>query len=691
MSDRSLVGLNKLAAAVGGLFALVGSAVAVSVASFQAWFAAYGGFMALLSLAFGVFVWLLVGQQPRNAVIWTMSAASFGAGWWLLGLGVASLIVRGDADQIVQVVSISGVVPAEVEPAAVRIMMLAESIGLSGLYLALTFGLLLFPDGSLPSRRWRWVGYYSGLAITLAFVSGLWAYRPSNTEPVTEHLAYGLSTTLVAVAFVSCLVALLVRFRQSRGSDREQFKWVVWGAGAFVAGLLVAIVLGDTLGLGFALIGEVVFLGAFAVAVGRYRLFDVDLVISRTLVLAGLAGFITLVYGLLVGAVGLLVGFGTNATLPLSIAATVIVAVAFQPLRQRMRRWADRLVYGDRATPYEVLSRFSSQVRDTVAADEAIPYLARLLALGTGAESTTVWIRDSQGLRAAGVWPEGHPQGGLAIYDQDLTIPGVDHLSRVEEGGELLGAVSVTMPANESLKPAEQRLIDDVASQAGMVLRNARLIQDLHASRQRLVAAQDDERRRIERNLHDGAQQQFVAVKMKASMAKQLVDKGDSDRAAELLAQVIADVDDGVQSLRELAHGIYPPLLEAEGLPTALRSQAKKAPIEVSVSTHGLGRYEPEIEAAIYFCALEAIQNAVKHGEANHVDVSIAQEGDELHVQITDDGRGFDMSTQHKSRGLVNMSDRIEALGGELEIRSAPGSGTSVIAHLSPPALEPTS
>jgi signal transduction histidine kinase len=348
-------------------------------------------------------------------------------------------------------------------------------------------------------------------------------------------------------------------------------------------------------------------------------------------------------------------------------------------------------VYGDRATPYEVLSRFSSQVRDTVAADEAIPYLARLLALGTGAESTTVWIRDSQGLRAAGAWPEGHPEGGLATYDQDLTIPGVDHLSRVEEGGELLGAVSVTMPANESLKPAEQRLIDDVASQAGMVLRNARLIQDLHASRQRLVAAQDDERRRIERNLHDGAQQQFVAVKMKASMAKQLVDKGDSDRAAELLAQVIADVDDGVQSLRELAHGIYPPLLEAEGLPTALRSQAKKAPIEVSVSTHGLGRYEPEIEAAIYFCALEAIQNAVKHGEANHVDVSIAQEGDELHVQITDDGRGFDMSTQHKSRGLVNMSDRIEALGGELEIRSAPGSGTSVIAHLSPPALEPTS
>lgn len=678
MSKSSLVRLNRLAVSVGGLIAVVGSAPAISIAGVESWFATFGGFMALLSLAFAALVWVLIAQQPKNAMIWTLSAASLGAGWWLLGLGLASALVRGDVDQVALVVSIGGVVPVDVEPAAVRILMLAESVGLSGLYLFLTFGLLLFPDGRLPSPRWRWVGRYSGSVIALAFPATIWAYRLSNAQRVSDDLAYGVGVFLLASAFVLCLAGLVNRFLRSKGAERDQFKWVVWGASAFVASVVISINLGNTLGLGFAFTGEVAFLSSFAIAVSRYRLFDVDLVISRAVVVAGLAGFITLVYAVLVGAVGLLVGFGTNATLPLSITATVVVAIAFQPLQRRMRHWADRLVYGDRATPYEVLSRFSSQIRDTVAADEAIPYLAKLLAEGTGAASATVWVRGYEGMHPAGMWPESHSGDKVAIDYEALSKLDVDHLIAVEEDGELLGAISVTMPANESLTAAEQRLIEDAASQAGMVLRNAQLIEDLQASRQRLVAAQDEERRRIERDLHDGAQQQFVAVKMKTSMASQLLDGGDTDRANELLKRVIDEIDGGVQTLRELAHGIYPPLLEAEGLPTALRARTRTAPVSVSVSAHGLGRYPLEVESAVYFCVLEALQNAIKHGEADQVDITLAQEGDALRLRVSDNGQGFDPQTHRKSRGLANMTDRIAVLGGRLKIQSSPGSGTSV-------------
>lgn len=681
VSEHTLVWLNRTAVAVGGVFALIGSATAILIADFETWFSAYGGFMALLSLAFAALTWILIGQQPRNAVIWTMSAAALGAGWWLLGLGLATLVVSDSAEQVNLIVS-NVLVPADVEPAAARIMMAAESVGLMGVYVALTFGLLLFPDGRLPSRAWRWAARYCALAIVLVFASALWAYRLSNTAKVNDDLAYGVATILVASAILLCLAGLLTRFRHSSGADREQFKWVVWGALVFVPVVVASTLLGNTLGLVILMIGEVVFLGAFAIAVGRYRLFDVDVVISRTVVVAGLASFITLVYGVLVGAVGLFVGFGTNAALPLSIAATVVVAVAFQPLRERMRRWADRLVYGERATPYEVLSRFSSQVRSTVAADQAIPDLARLLAMGTGAERTTVWTRTQEGIRAAGVWPASAEVAEAQVDGGTLTIRGVDHVARVEQQGELLGAVSVTMPANEGLTGAQTRLVDDVAAQAGMVLRNGLLIQDLHASRQRLVAAQDEERRRLERNLHDGAQQQFVAVKMKVSMAKQLMASGNDEQADDLLEGAISDIDDGVQALRDLAHGIYPPLLEAEGLPTALRARARRAPIEVSVSTHGMARYPPEVEAAVYFCVLEALQNAIKHADADHVDMSLTQEDGVLSFQVSDNGHGFDTVAQRGSRGLSNMTDRIETLDGSLRIESTPWSGTSIVGHI---------
>ena len=299
--------------------------------------------------------------------------------------------------------------------------------------------------------------------------------------------------------------------------------------------------------------------------------------ISRTVVLAGLVGFITVVYAAVVGGVGLLFGSGTGTgtTLPLSIAATVMVAVAFQPLRIRMRRWADRLVYGERATPYDVLSSFSERMRDAVATEDVIPQMARLLTAGTGARPAIVWLKSGDELQPIAVWPEDDAAlAPVRANDGEPSIPGADHLALVEHDGELLGPITVTMPRGEAMTATEERLVNDVAAQAGLVLRNARLIQELRSSRQRLVAAQDAERRRLERNLHDGAQQQLVALKIKLGLARRI---DDTTRRDEMLGALMEDADDAIHSLRDLAHGIYPPLLEAEGLQAALAAQAAKA------------------------------------------------------------------------------------------------------------------
>ena len=431
----------------------------------------------------------------------------------------------------------------------------------------------------------------------------------------------------------------------------------------------------------------VVFLGSYGIAVGKYRLFDIDLVISRTVVLAGLVGFITVVYAAVVGGVGLLFGSGTGTTLPLSIAATVMVAVAFQPLRIRMRRWADRLVYGERATPYDVLSSFSERMRDAVATEDVIPQMARLLTAGTGARPAIVWLKSGDELQPIAVWPEDDAAlAPVRANDGEPSIPGADHLALVEHDGELLGAITVTMPRGEAMTATEERLVNDVAAQAGLVLRNARLIQELRSSRQRLVAAQDAERRRLERNLHDGAQQQLVALKIKLGLARRI---DDTTRRDEMLGALMEDADDAIHSLRDLAHGIYPPLLEAEGLQAALAAQAAKAPLAVAVTANGLGRYSADVEAAVYFCVLEAIQNIVKYAKAGSARLTITAANGRLIFEVADDGTGFDSRTQPPGRGLINMADRLEALGGALEIRSTPGQGTTIRGSLAAAAAKP--
>lgn len=221
-----------------------------------------------------------------------------------------------------------------------------------------------------------------------------------------------------------------------------------------------------------------------------------------------------------------------------------------------------------------------------------------------------------------------------------------------------------------------------------MALRNMQLTEDLRdrvvelaASRRRIVSVQDETRRKLERDLHDGAQQRLVSLKIKLGIGSSLADKAGLDDVKSMIDVVRAETDQTIDSVRDFARGIYPPLLEAEGLGAALSAQARKMPIPVTVQAAGLGRYPKEQEATVYFCVLEALQNAMKHSEASSVQVVLSDSEDELAFEVRDDGVGFDQASVD-SNGLINMTDRVEAVGGQIHIQTQPGRGTVITASM---------
>ena len=398
--------------------------------------------------------------------------------------------------------------------------------------------------------------------------------------------------------------------------------------------------------------------------------------------------------------VGIGTAFGSRSSRLLTVLAAVVMAVAFQPVRERARRLANRVVYGKRATPYEVLSDFSERAAGAYSTEDVLPRMAPVLAEGTGATRAEVWLRVGAELRPAASWPEpsGEEPLRLRIVGDELSeVPGSGQAFPVRHQGELLGALTLTKPPSEPLTPTETKLLSDLASQVGLVLRNVRLtselqarLEELRASRQRLVAAQDEERRRLERNLHDGAQQQLVALAVKLGMAETLARK-DPERTAEMLLGLKADTGEALDNLRDLARGIYPPLLADKGLGAALDSQARKAAVPTTVEVDSIGRYPQEVEAAVYFCCLEALQNVAKYAGASKASIRLLADHGSLGFEIEDDGAGFDTGAIGYGTGLQGMADRLDAIGGTLEVRSQPGEGTTITGRIPARATEPIS
>ncbi|MGZ4147940.1 MAG: histidine kinase, partial [Actinomycetota bacterium] len=419
------------------------------------------------------------------------------------------------------------------------------------------------------------------------------------------------------------------------------------------------------------------------IAILKHGLYELDVVISKTVLYALLAAFFTAVYLAIVVGVGTAIGSSRNTFLTVLAAATI--AVAFNPVRDRAKRLANRLVYGNRASPYEVLSEFSERVAGTYALEDVLPRMASLVGQGTGARDAVVWLRMGGELRPVATWGSSGEPAAVPMSNGELpAITEASKVAAVSDRGELLGALTVTKASNDPLTVVEERLVEDLAAQAGLVLRNVRLteelranLEELRASRQRLVTAQDGERRRIERNIHDGAQQQLVALAVQARLTESLAGK-DADRERELLRQLQRGLQEALDDLRDLARGIYPPLLADQGLHAALQAQARRSPIAVVVEADGIGRYPQEAEAAVYFCVLEALQNVAKYADASGAAVRLGGDESELRFEVRDDGLGFDTASTSYGTGLQGMADRLAALGGDLRVESSPGTGTTV-------------
>ncbi len=403
----------------------------------------------------------------------------------------------------------------------------------------------------------------------------------------------------------------------------------------------------------------------------RWRLADAG---TAALVFVGMALFVAAVYGVVVRGGAALAGEPDRPPILLSVLATAIVALGLEPVRHRLRRAATKLTGRTRVAPYDLLIGFST---------DAVPArMAQLLVEATGARAAEVLLYVNGALTPVAAWPPG------------ATPTGNRRTLVVRHGGETLGELAISI--GTPLSPVEEKLFAGLAAQAGLALRavarraelaerlrdSTRRAQELRASRERVVAAQDEERRRLERDIHDGAQQHLVALAVQLRLAGTLVARS-SPRAPGVVSGLRTAAADAIATLADLSRGIYPAQLAEGGVGPALaaggaaRDGSGGAPAYLAIDD--LGRLPPELESALYFCALEALQNAAKHASGSRVRVRAGRvTGGAVELVVSDDGPGFAPGIVGGGRGLANMADRAEAVGGELSIVSRPGAGTAV-------------
>jgi signal transduction histidine kinase len=665
MTDRSITRLLRGVVAVGSMAALAGWAALAFTDRPSVDLAALTLAVSTMAVGFSIVVWIAAGSQPRNRVLWVLAG-------YVAGIGVVAagtLVIAVSAPEVALPMDVETQVPADLPSTVAWIHGWTTAVGTLGFYGMLTFGLLLFPDGTLPSPRWRPIAAILGVGLVALSIGQILMWHPDNTVAPFDTGGIGHQwapmNLFVILGPIVALVGMVVRFFRSDPEGRSQLKWIMWGAAVLVPASLIGIVIANPL---FTLVGAAVFVTAYGIAVTKYRLFDVDLVISRTFVYGSLAVFIAVLYVAVVVGIGALLGSADEVNTGLAIAATAVVAVAFQPMRRWLERIANRLVYGRKATPYEVLSDFSQRVAAT--SDTRFDDAARSLAEGTRATRVVISLSvDGEAVEAAS-WPEQSGDGQNEIVR-----------FRIEDDEKELGSLDLYLPPGQELKVDDRRLAEELASGMGLALRNQLLterlaarVDDLRESRRRLVALQDETRRRLERDLHDGAQQQLVALKVKLRLGRGIAEKEGARQTAALLEQSSATADVVVDTIRDFARGVYPPLLEAEGLGAAITAQARRAPIPIDVESDGIGRYERGVEAAIYFCVLEALRYGVRHAGASRASVKLSQNNGSVSFEVLDDGGERDIS----AGDIAIMTDRVDAIAGSLHVTSTPGEGTTI-------------
>lgn len=660
VSDR---GLRRLGyGLVGVIVAMAIVEIAISIS--RRW---WDGLVEAI-LLFGLFsavVAFALRAKPRNRAIWAMAWAAFFGSLSGLGGAVAEAMTGLSSRAIEnQEVFVS---PSSLEPLAALGFAIDASLWATGFMLLTIHLMVLFPGGEPPSQRWRWSLWAAGIAMAVMGVGGLIHAGPWVDTSYDELASLGsvagppgFAMVVLMPLAVASIIHMIVRYRRSVGEERLQYRWVMVALGFLVLNFflfgLIPAPFADAVSTFILLLVPT----AFAIAIVKYRLYDIDLVISKSLTYLGLAAVVSAVYAAVVLLPVLLLersgaNFGSGG-LTLPFVATVLVAVVFEPVRRRMQWWANRLVYGQRSTPHQVLSQIASRLSDS---QESSEDLAEVLAQGTGATSAVIWRKNGETLVPESVFPPDDAPGATrtdALDEFDVVSP-VVHLD------DTLGMVTLTKPPSDPPNPADVELVDSVAATAGLILRNEALNRQLEQratevrqSRQRLIAAQDAERRRLERDLHDGAQQQVVALKVKLGLAQKLAEREGARDLADSIATLADETQDAVDAMRTVAHGIYPPLLEAEGLRAALTALQRTAPVALTVSNGDVPRYGQRIEQTAYFFVSEAVDRAHMAG-ARNVHIALAEADGLLGITLDHDGRST-------IDDVGAIADRIEAFGG---------------------------
>jgi signal transduction histidine kinase len=537
----------------------------------------------------------------------------------------------------------------------------------------------------------------------------------------SQSLSVPAGALIWAAALALTLPALRLRYLASTGRDRERLQWMAAGA-ALAAGLALAatvlhvliawpgplapVAAACTVLLSVGMIaGEVTSLGALA---GR--------ALVQLIAVSGFIAVVAAIYMIIVLGVGRSPATATDRELlGLSMLAAAVAAVGYLPARERLVAWAKHTVYGAREAPDEALRTFGSRLTRAIPMDELLLQLAESLRKTMALASAEVYTGTDEVLERVVSVPDAGPRS-VVVTPRELRVvtrAGVSgnawasvwlpalldgreqaqiRVAPVSHAGHLLGLIVIERPAaGDGFTEEDDRVLTELARQVGLAFHNAQLdsalqntldelraqAEALRESRARLVASGDAERRRLERNLHDGAQQNLVALAVSLRLARDVLAE-EPEAAGQLLDQLADDLKVTIGELRDLAHGIYPPLLADSGLARALEAAASRNPLAVRVTAAGLRRYSPDIEAAVYFCCLEALQNAAKHAPGAAVEVRLWEESGGLLFSVTDDGPGFDVAAARGGHGYMNMADRLGAIGGTVRWQSEPGRGASV-------------
>ncbi len=548
------------------------------------------------------------------------------------------------------------------------------------------FVLLYFPDGRLPSPRWRPVALAVAFGIGLdTLVHALGPGPLEDISPTTENPfgVEGVARFLEAVNTVSAplfgvlvlapVAALVVRFRRAAGEERQQFKWVAYAAAVITLAFVVVSIWPDLdptlVGRALFLVGFLAVPGAIGIAILKYRLYDIDLIINRTLVYGALTTIVVGLYVLVVGGIGALLQ--TRGDLLVSLLGVGLVAVLFAPLREWLQRGVNHLLYGERDEPYGVISRLSERLRATDTPEAVLPAIVENVAEALKLPHAAITLKWEDGAfttAAAHGTPLGRP----------LVLP-------LSYGTDVVGQLVLSPRApGEPFDPADRRLLEGVARHAEAAVYAARLTTDLQRSRERLVTAREEERRRLRRDLHDGLGPQLATLTLNLDAARNLLSQEPASADA-LLAGLKTQVQDAISDIRRVVYDLRPPALDELGLIQAIREGAAgygRGGLDVRVvAPEKLPLLSAAVEVAAYRIAQEALTNAALHARAAICRVRLSAREDRLELEVADDGIGLP-DERHDGVGIVSMRERAAELGGTCLVTVMPGGGTRVLARL---------